>query len=127
MKVSGCSDFAVATMSAIAGGRVCFASGMEHIACGLGTFEWPCVFEAPLVFAHDEDFYGVSREVVLLAEQEIVVPLEDDLVLVVFGGCGAEVYGADVAASTRVAANHDEKTLAGAGSFIAPACALRPR
>ena len=60
----------------------------------------------------------MGGEVVLLALEEVVVPLEDDVVLVVFGGRGTEVDGADVAAAAGVAADRDEQVLAGAGSVI---------
>ena len=53
----------------------------------------------------------MGGEVVLLAEEEVVVPLENDGVLVVFGGGGAKVDGADVAASAGVAPDGDEQVL----------------
>ncbi len=91
---------------------------MEQITRRLGALEWPRIFEAPLVFAHDEDFDWVGGEVVLLALEEIVVPLEDRGVLVVLGCGGAEIDGADVAASSGVASDHHQQVLSGTGSFI---------
>ena len=61
----------------------------------------------------------MGREVVLLAEKKIVVPLQDDGVLVVLSGSGAKVDSADVAATAGVTADHDEQMLPGACGFIA--------
>ena len=63
----------------------------------------------------------MGGEVVLLALEKIVVPVEGDGVFVKLGGGGAEVDGADVAAAAGVAADGDEKVLAGAAAASLPA------
>ncbi len=54
---------------------------------------------APLVLAHHEELYWlVGREFVLLALEEILVPRQRDAIFVELARCGPEIDGADRAA-----------------------------
>src|ERR1035438_3357584 len=91
---------------------------MQEVSCIAGTSEGPILLLTPLVGAHHEKSYGLGmREIVGSFLEKIVVPAQSSFVLIKRGG-RAEIYIANLAAGTGVAADRDQEMLCAARGFV---------
>src|SRR5215471_7255078 len=91
---------------------------MQEVFCIPRTSEGPILFLTPLVSAQHEEFHRVGmREIVGNVLEKIVVPAQSSFVLVKWSG-RAEIYIANFAARTGVAADRDQEMLSAARGFV---------
>src|SRR5439155_3554991 len=94
---------------------------MKKILSSSGPCQWPVIFLTPLICTHDEYLHRFTRELILHVLKKIVIPRQNNVVLVQIGGW-SEIHLADLAAGARVSSDDDQQVLPPVGGVVRPMC-----
>src|ERR1041384_5073918 len=91
---------------------------MKKIFCAARSRQWPIIFFAPLIRAHDEKFDRLAGKFILHALEKIVVPVQRYGIFVK-RSLRAKIYFSDFSAATSVSSDDHQQMLAFARTVTA--------